>query len=221
MIKAFWVEIRKFDLETALIIAYSTFVLLFSLYFGRTRIFMPGEPFLEKLLVMGILYGFSPLLLMLVFRRKPTDYGIGPGAPRVWLKDIGFLFIIMLVVLVVSFKFTGFKSFYPLYKKAGHHLDQFLIYEAIQLFHMFAWEFFFRGFMLFGLSKKMDPRLAILVQTIPFAMMHFRKPPLEAYGSIFAGVFQGVVAVRGRSFLPCAILHFMVAFTADVLGILF
>ncbi len=221
MIKTFWAELRKFDPETALIIAYATFVLLFSLYFSRTRIFMPREPFLEKLLVMGILYGFSPVLLMLIFRRKPADYGIGIGEPRIWLKDLGFLFLVMLVILVIAFKFSGFKSFYPLYKKAAHGLGPFLLYEAIQLFHMFAWEFFFRGFMLFGLSKKMDQRLAILIQTIPFAMMHFRKPPLEAYGSIFAGVFQGVVAVRGRSFLPCAILHFMVALTADVLGILF
>ncbi|HEX7319739.1 MAG TPA: CPBP family intramembrane glutamic endopeptidase [bacterium] len=221
MIKTFWAELRKFDPEPALIIVYSTFVLLYSLYFGRTRIFLPGEPFLEKLLVMGILYGFSPVILMLIFHRKPADYGISIGIPRIWLKDIGFLLLIMLVILVVSFKFTGFKTFYPLYKRAGHDFNQFLIYEAIQLFHMFAWEFFFRGFMLFGLSKKMDPRLAILIQTIPFAMMHFRKPPLEAYGSIFAGVFQGVVAVRGRSFLPCAILHFSVALAADVLGMIF
>jgi len=182
---------------------------------------MPKEPFLERLLVQGILYGFSPVLPMLLFRNKPGNYGITIGEPKIWIKDLLFFYIIMLIVLVITFKFTNFKSFYPLYRKAGAGMHYFLIYQAIQLVHMFGWEFFFRGFMLFGLSKKMNPRIAILIQTIPFALMHYRKPYLEAYGSIFAGVFQGVIAVRGKSFLPCAILHFLVAFTADVLGIIF
>jgi membrane protease YdiL (CAAX protease family) len=86
---------------------------------------------------------------------------------------------------------------------------------------MFSWEFFFRGFMLFGLAKKMDNRLAILIQTIPFALMHYRKPPLEAYGSIFAGIFLGIIAIRARSFLPSAILHFLVALSADIIGMVF
>jgi hypothetical protein len=49
--------------------------------------------------------------------------------------------------------------------------------------------------------------------------MHYRKPPIEAYGSIFAGVFQGAIAVQAGSFLPCAILHWLVALFADFLGI--
>lgn len=93
------------------------------------------------------------------------------------------------------------------------------MYQAVQLFHMFTWEFFFRGYMLFGLEKKLG-RASILVQAIPFAIMHYRKPPLEAYGSIFAGIFLGIIALRARSFLPCALLHFGVALTADIIGIL-
>ena len=73
--------------------------------------------------------------------------------------------------------------------------------------------------MLFGLEKKLG-RVSVLIQAIPFAIMHYRKPQLEAYGSIFAGIFLGIIGLRARSFLPCAILHFLVALTADVIGIL-
>lgn len=221
MIKSYWQEIKKFDLETALIVAYSTFILLFTLYLGRTRYFLPAEPFLEKLILAAVIYGAAPVIPLLVFKNRPADYGISLGRPGIWLKDIAVLYAIMLVVLIIAFQFSHLNRVYPLYRRAGFHAGSFAVYELVQLLHMTCWEFFFRGFMLFGLSKKIDSRLAILIQTIPFALMHYRKPYLEAYGSIFAGIFLGITAARGRSFIPCAILHFSVALTADLLGIIF
>ncbi|MGB9721748.1 MAG: CPBP family intramembrane glutamic endopeptidase [bacterium] len=215
------VEIKKFDLEVLVIICYSCFVLLFSLYLKRTRIFFPNEPFFEKLLVLGIIYGFSPIIPMYLFKNKPKDYGFAFGNFRIWIKDIIIIFCIMMPILLVAFKFTNFKNVYPLSYTARRGLNELLVYELTHLCYMFGWEFFYRGFMLFGLSKKIDYRIAILIQTIPFALLHYRKPPLEAYGSIIAGIFLGIIAIRGKSFLPCAILHFSIALIADILGLLF
>lgn len=212
-------EVKKFDLEVLTIILYSCFILLFSIYLKRTKIFFANEPFLEKLLITGFIYLTSPFLHMVLFKNKPKDYGISLGKIKIWIKDLAFFFCIMLIVLILAFKFSNLGSFYPLYKKAGKNWNFFITYELIQLFHMFAWEFFFRGFMLFGLAKKIDYRIAILTQTIPFALLHYRKPPLEAYGSILAGFFLGIMGIRAHSFIPCAMLHFLVALTGDILGI--
>ncbi|MEO0126991.1 MAG: CPBP family intramembrane glutamic endopeptidase [candidate division WOR-3 bacterium] len=214
-------ELKKFDLEVLVIICYSTFVLLFSLYLKRTRIFFPNESFFEKMLVLGIMYGTSPVIPMLLFKNKPKDYGIRIGDYKVWAKDILLILCIMIPIVLIAFKFTNFKSVYPLSHTARRGINNLLIYEFVHLCYMFGWELFFRGFMLFGLSKKIDHRLAILIQTIPFALLHYRKPPLEAYGSIIAGIFLGIIAIRGKSFLPCAILHFSVALIADILGLIF
>jgi len=159
-------------------------------------------------------------LLFFIFKHKPKDFGISLGHIKKWLKEVLFFYLLMVVILVLAFKFTNLKNVYPLYRKAAQGWNYFLVYQLIQLFHMFTWEFFFRGFMLFGLEKKFG-RASILIQTIPFAIMHYRKPQLEAYGSIFAGIFLGIIGLRARSFLPCAILHFLVALTADILGIVF
>jgi membrane protease YdiL (CAAX protease family) len=212
--------LKKFDLETAFIIVWSSFVLLVSLYIGRPKFIWNREPFLGKLLFLGAVYGLSPFLPFFLFRNKPRDYGLSLGNLKVWPRDVLFYFAAMVVILLISFKFSHLKTTYPLYYKAKFGADHFLIYQAVQLFHMMGWEFFFRGFMLFGLSKKMDSRLSILIQTIPFALMHYRKPPLEAYGSIIAGIFQGLIGLQAGSFLPCAILHWLVAFAADVIGII-
>lgn len=220
IIRRYLREFKKFDAETVFFIIWSSFILLLSLYTGRPKFIWNREPFLGRLLFLGAIYGLAPFVPFFLFRNRPRNYGIGLGNLKIWPKDVLFYFVIMLVVLVVAFKFSRLKVTYPLYTKAKLGLDHFFIYQAVQLFHMIGWEFFFRGFMLFGLSKKLDPKLCILIQTIPFALMHYRKPPLEAYGSIFAGVFQGAIAVQAGSFLPCAILHWLVALAADVIGII-
>jgi membrane protease YdiL (CAAX protease family) len=219
MIKTYLDELKQFDLETILIIAYSTFILLFTVYFREYRFIIPGEQFLSKLIASGTLYAVAPFVLFFIFKHKPKDFGISLGRVNVWWKEVLFFYVIMLIVLLISFYFTRLKVVYPLYRKAHAGFHYFMLYQSIQCFHMFAWEFFFRGFMLFGLEKKFG-KASILVQMIPFAIMHFRKPHLEAYGSIIAGIILGIVAYRSRSFLPAAILHFSVALTADIIGIL-
>ncbi|MCK4250647.1 CPBP family intramembrane metalloprotease [candidate division WOR-3 bacterium] len=220
MIKEYIKEIKQFDMETVIIIIYSTFILLFGIYLRRGQFIFPRPVYLNRLIILGIIYGLSPFLLFFIFKHKPKDFGISLGHIKKWLKEVLFFYLLMVVILVLAFKFTNLKNVYPLYRKAAQGWNYFLLYQLIQLFHMFTWEFFFRGFMLFGLEKKFG-RASILIQTIPFAIMHYRKHQLEAYGSIFAGIFLGIIGLRARSFLPCAILHFLVALTADMLGILF
>lgn len=220
MLREYLKEIKQLDLETAIIIVYSTFILLLGIYLRRIHLFLPRQVFLDRLIFLGILYTVSPFLLFFIFNYKPKDFGISLGHIKKWAKETLVLYLIMVVILFLAFKFTNLKSVYPLYRRAAKGTDVFLIYQVIKLFHMFSWEFFFRGFMLFSLEKKVG-KVSILIQTIPFAIMHYRKPQLEAYGSIFAGIFLGILGVRARSFLPCALLHFIVALTADLLGILF
>ncbi len=85
---------------------------------------------------------------------------------------------------------------------------------------MFSWEFFFRGFMLFGLKQRFG-NYSILIQTIPFAVMHYSKPFPEAIGSIVAGLFLGVLAFETRSFIYGAAIHWLVAMTMDLVAISF
>ena len=46
---------------------------------------------------------------------------------------------------------------------------------ALSGLQMFAWEFLFRGFLLFALADLFGP-YAMWIQTVPFAMAHFGKP---------------------------------------------
>ena len=71
---------------------------------------------------------------------------------------------------------------------------------------MFAWEFVFRGFLLFALVRIAGP-YAILLQAVPFTLMHFAKPEVETLSCIFGGSAFGYIAWRTRSFFYPFLIH--------------
>jgi uncharacterized protein len=97
-------------------------------------------------------------------------------------------------------------------------LPLFLIYESAYFAYFIGWEFLFRGWLLNGLLPHFGRGGAVLIQTVPFAIMHLGKPEPEALGSIIAGVALGVLALRTRSFWYGAFLHGSIAVTMDLVS---
>ncbi len=161
-----------------------------------------------------------PLISVAVLRIPLRELGFGWGKPKTWLRDIGLLFVIMLPVVFIVSQQPAFKRVYPYFRIAHLGFGYFLLSLAVRLVYMFCWEFLFRGYLLFGFKRKTGATAAVAISTIPFVLMHFGKPAPEVYGSIVAGIALGIVALRGRSFIPCVILHFAVAATLDVASLL-
>jgi len=168
----------------------------------------------------GIILFFVPLLSA-PFLRPSERFGIRLGNVRTWSVDIGIAWVILLVLILIFGRSPKFYLFYPMYKPAGYAWSQFLFYQSCQLAYMFGWEFIFRGYLLFTAKKEVGTIPAIIIQMLPFAFLHLGKPELELYGSIFAGLLLGLIAIRANSFLPCAILHFAVALTMDLFAALY
>lgn len=76
--------------------------------------------------------------------------------------------------------------------------------------YMFCWEWFHRGFLLFGTAQGFGPIIGIILQTVVFAAAHYYKPPAEFYGSIAGGLVLGTVAWREKSFVPAFLTHALV-----------
>jgi membrane protease YdiL (CAAX protease family) len=107
----------------------------------------------------------------------------------------------MALILYGASKMPEFRAYYHM-----HAIDwpELLLSHSL---YMFAWEFLFRGYMLFGLEKSIG-KSAIFVQAIPFVLLHIGKPFLETLACIPGGFIFGYVAYRTRSFLTCFIIHF-------------
>jgi membrane protease YdiL (CAAX protease family) len=81
--------------------------------------------------------------------------------------------------------------------------------------YFFAWEWFFRGWLLGRLAASYGAG-AIALQTVPFVLMHIGKPGPELHSSVIAGLVLGWLAWRGRSVWPCFLVHWGAALTMDL-----
>ena len=164
------------------------------------------------------------LLPMLVVKfgakGRLRDYGCRLSNGKLgWGFAIGGWLIMIPVLLLVVHLFPAFQAKYPLNKLAAASWKTLLLYELAYGAYLFAWEFFFRGFMLFGVEKRFG-NYSILIQTIPFAVMHYSKPFPEAAGSIVAGLLLGAVAFETRSFVYGAAIHWLVAASMDIIAVM-
>ncbi len=166
------------------------------------------------------LYLVVPSIIVLgVFKRGLAEYGLNI---HVKSKHV-LVYLLMLaavvpLVVVVSSR-DDFRSIYPFFRGAFSATPgELAAWETAYLSQFIALEFFFRGFLVLGLGRYIG-RASVWVAVIPYCMIHYHKPPLEAMAAIIAGLVLGEVARRTRSVLGGVIVHIGVAATMEVLAI--
>jgi uncharacterized protein len=159
------------------------------------------------------------LLIFIVFRHEPSNFGFALGDVKSGYRLAAILFIGVLLFLVPASRMHEFQHYYPLQKQAEANLAYFGYFELTYGLYLFCWEFFFRGFLLFGLSRYIG-LWSVFVQAAAFGIMHYGKPAPEVAVSFAAGIILGILALRARSFVPGFVLHWASAITFDVLIIL-
>jgi membrane protease YdiL (CAAX protease family) len=186
--------LRGYDLNLLAVVGISTLVLVLERYYPLNIDFPRATELIYYLLV--------PLAAgWLLFRDKPGDYGIRIGRWKSATILTAVSLAVMTLVLYGVGKMPEFRSYYHMYAIDWPEL---LLDAAL---YIFAWEFLFRGYMLFGLEKSIGIS-AIFVPAIPFVLLHLGKPFLETLACIPGGFILGYIAYRTRSFLPCFITHF-------------
>jgi membrane protease YdiL (CAAX protease family) len=179
----------------------------------------PGWPSAVTVLWRSAFYLVLPLLSLILLRLSPAKVGFGLGQPGRWIRDIGLLYVVMLPFVYLASRQPDFQRAYPFFAFERLGTGSLLLGFGIRAVEMYIWEFLFRGYLLFGFERRVGGAAAIAIQTIPFAIMHAGKPGPEAIGSIVAGIALGIIALRNRSFIPGAILHWSVAVTMDIFAI--
>ena len=147
-------------------------------------------------------------------KEKITAFGLKLGDWRVGLKISLLFFLIMLPLIWIVSASPSFTAKYPHLLSLREVWGKFFIYEVGMLIYMFAWEFIWRGYMLFGLEEKFG-YYSVLIQMIPFLILHNGKPLPEAFGAILGGIALGILAFRTRSFIYGVIVHMGIMFSID------
>ncbi len=185
-----------------------------------------------------------PLVTILLFlRSEPSQFGMTRGDRRLGLKWILIAWVVMVLILAVVVSIPSLHSQFQnqyLYGRLSRPMEgvgapfmpftrhvnfkALLFYELAMGFYMFCWEFFFRGFLLFGLQKSLLGTWgAVIVQAGLFALLHWSldpqasKPLAEVASAFPGGLVLGILALRTRSFLYGFLAHWAISLTLDII----
>lgn len=200
----------------ALILLYVMGLFAFFSYHGHLRLLPARYGQLGTRLGEGATYlVLSALFIVVVLRENPLRFGLGPGRAAEWGRYL-LLFVVIAApgIAVAAWLDPSLRSYYPMYKPAAGSHWLFLLNALCTAGYMLGWEYLFRGFLLFGLEKRLG-RLAAVLQAVPFMFVHIGKPEVETYSSILGGILLGVLALRTRSMWPCFLIHTFVAVWMD------
>lgn len=188
-----------FDLKLMLFIILATVVPMLDYYDHRLTS--------HKAYDRVIFYFIIPMLvILLVFRETPADFGFHWGNWRVGLAWTAAAVVGMAIILWFVARTPAMQAYYD--ARAPRETLRLIYLTAVDLF---GWEFIWRGFMLFGLARILGPGPAILIQAVPFAFMHLGKPELETLSTIFGGIGFGFVAWQSQSFVYPWLIHWFIA----------
>jgi uncharacterized protein len=161
-----------------------------------------------------ILFVIPALLIKLVFKEKIRDYGVKTGDFNAGIRLSVLFLVIMIPIIWLVTSQPVFSLTYPLLDQARDSWKIFIFYELGLVFYLFAWEFIWRGFMLFGLKEKFG-FYAVIIQMIPFLILHNGKPPVETFGAILGGIALGILAYRTQSIYYCIVTHAGIMLSID------
>ncbi len=145
------------------------------------------------------------------------NLGLCIGTFSGW-RDALFFFAMILPFIVAAGLLEDFSEYYPLSRLARSSFEWFVVWQAVQLLFFLGWEFLNRGLLLFGFESSMG-RWSVIAVAVPFCLLHFGKPGVEAVGSFVAAIALGWLTLRARSMMPAVALHWACAFTLDAVVI--
>src|SRR4051812_18089102 len=140
-----------------------------------------------------------PLAVWRLFFRKDSllDFGLRPTGFREHAWIYALCVVVMVPLLLLVSRQPDFIVYYPIYKLAGRSWLDFLVWQLLYGAQFLGLEIFFRGWWIratrvFGVG-------AIWSMAVPYCMVHYGKPYLEADAAIIAGVVLGSLSMRTRS----------------------
>lgn len=192
----------SFDLKLTFLIVLSTIVPMLD-YYGHTI----TE---TKAYDRFIWYLVIPLLvIVLLFRESPAAYGFRLGNWRVGLMWTVIGCVGMALILWFVARSPNMQEYYAI--RTPQSVGRLIWLNGVELF---AWEFIWRGLLLFAFARAFGPGPAIFLQAVPFALMHLGKPEVETLSTIFGGAAFGFIAWQSDSFFYPFLIHwFITSFT--------
>ncbi len=216
------------DKKTSYVFIFSSLLMILYIYFGSRNFFLNlfyDSPSIDgdflgcvyqSLSSFFLFFIIPSILIKGIFKEELGAYGFKRGDIKIGLLSIFVLVPLLIPFLYLASHFPDFQKEYPLPLKVREEFIELLKWEFFYFFYYVGWEFFFRGFMLFGFRDGLGRTSALLIQTYASTLMHIGKPVGETSSALIAGIVFGILAFRTESILYLIFIHYLVGFFTDL-----
>lgn len=161
-------------------------------------------------------FGFIPVLLILLLYKKGLyQFGVKSGELL-----ISFYWILGLSpVIIVTNYFNAVKNdnldMYPQIRKRSWNLQLIIISAFSWIVYLMAYEFMFRGFLLFVSVAYLGVWPAIALNVGIYALVHVPKGVKEALGAIPLGILLCIITLQTGGILVALAVHIVLALSNE------
>ncbi len=183
-----------------------------------------SEPYSRALwnVLLGFIFTTISLFIIPLYvlknkwKKDTTDFGTKPGNSKLGLLILGGFLLISPILYFLSDDPELIKT-YPLNKDVLDSWTLFIVYEILYvIFYYIPYEFFFRGVLQLGLSKKWQYWKSILLVTIITTLLHVTKPFSEILAAFVGGIIFGIIAEKTDSWYYVFGIHFIIGVLNDL-----
>ena len=185
-------------------------VVTFAILFDYSRTFIPrsvqdlgfaAEAMRVQSIERFVLFGAVPLaIVLLVFRDRPSRYGLRLGD---WRWGLGLAGVGIAVMTPIVVALAGMPAFRGYYAPMAASVPDLALTHALDLLPA---EFLMRGFLMFPLIR-LYGGVGLLIATLPFTFSHLGKPEIETFSTLFGGLVYAWVDWRTGSIVWSALAH--------------
>ena len=210
------------DLPPVGVLMTATFAYALCFYFSQTSDTTPSALFRQRIIGFGFL-GLLPLLAdVLWIPGTLAEHGLALGGAAIGAPAVAVLYAILAPVLFIACRQPMQLALYPEIRLPLDQWNTPLIARntATWALYLLAYEWLFRGFLLFPLVAAWGlwPGLSVMIGL--YVIVHLDKAPSEAFSCFPMGVVFGLLALETGSIFWPWILHIGIAVGSEMFCLL-
>ena len=156
-----------------------------------------------------------PLVCILVMRDDIKRFGFGFGDFKYGICAVLVVGPVFAVATAIGSGDEALAGFYPMPgAEIGKDFNTYLLWLLCYACFYVSFEFFFRGFLLYG-ADDLGLAVGFILQLGCCVLIHAGKPFPETLVSIPASIVFAWITIRSRSFIYAFVIHWMVGATND------
>lgn len=173
----------------------------------------------ERLLGV-VFFGVVPSVIVLVqFQGKFGHSGLSADFDMDSLYWILGLSPIIILLSYLNRKKADNLAMYPQIRKKEWNLQLLLLSAFSWTAYLLAYEFMFRGYLLFVSVAYLGVWPAIALNVAIYALVHVPKGPMEAFGAVPLGILLGIITIQTGTIWVAFVVHVVMALSNEWLSI--